>query len=1228
MARIGTVLFCALSCVSSIFFIAPEARAATSVGACGDLTAANETYVLSQNVSSDKTCFTIRNNGITLDLNGHTVTYGNYSAVTVPNADFETGSGTAPDSWSLSNAPDAERFAGTYVQPVTLYSGDYGMRFVNPSSAQYIRSNSQITFSANTTYALTAMVYNRVSDDITMYVELEGTDYRAEQESRTWRGFQLITHIFRPTSDVTAYVRAGIEGTGLAGDGTVYIDDIKLQSAYYHGVALPTYWEESRVEYNYYPDVNLNLSGTSPQNITIKNGTITQGSGNGYFSNDIQVSGGSGITIEDITATVHGMQSSNIYGYWGNAYTVHGCTLTSNVQTIVSRDNNHGSMLIIARSTGGNVIYDNAFYNGPQDAIYISDSNDASEGGSEIYGNTFQLKTRYTNSFAVENGGRNADVHDNIILNTGDYWGRGFHILNSGEYYNNYIEFEDQPVVQEYDGCIPASFGVQLEGEADGASDIHLYNNTIIAHTDAGGCSAAALRFSAAGTGNVIDGNTLTAVAGTGATERVYALSFTGGDQSGSPITNNTITSNSSWIYFYYWGDEAAQNVYAKDNTFALGDNLIDFIPLYGANTAGNTFVNNAYGSANAQSQFESADIQMYGSPDENSSFSVQWAYDPVVRDAGNNPISGAAVTITRNGAAVFIGTTGADGTLANPPGLTEFVNAGGSVTTYGSYTVSIGKSGYSSYLDTVDPAAPMSVVIALTPTGDSEPATCLESWSCTEWAACSGGTSTRTCTDLNSCGTTNDKPAETAACQMSPGCIEDWLCTAWSPCAGGEQIRACVDRSSCGTHEDKPAETFDCSGGAVPSDDDIAPNTQIISGPAGTISSRTAGFRWIGVDDQTDASDLVFSYRLDSNDWSAWSTATSVDLRKIRNGEHTFSVRARDLAGNVDASPASVSFSVEKLAYIAAAPGEGGGPQVRVFDHQGNLVTQFFAFEQEFRGGVAIAFADLGGDGIEEIIVGAGYGRAPEVRIFRQDGTFINSFMAYADTFRGGVSVGAGDFDADGIEEAVTAPLSGGGPNVRIFGYRNGSFVPIVENFMAYPDTFRGGLSLAVSDVEGDGIDEIITVPLTAGGPHVRMFGIRDGRFRPVTLGYMAYADTFRGGVSLASGNFNEDAPEEVITGVASGGGPHVRMFGRTRYGIIGLVHPGFFAFMPQFRGGVSLAAADFDSDGIDEIVSAVRSGSDPLVRVHRADGSSIVSEFYAFPRTFRRGIRIATGG
>ena len=54
----------------------------------------------------------------------------------------------------------------------------------------------------------------------------------------------------------------------------------------------------------------------------------------------------------------------------------------------------------------------------------------------------------------------------------------------------------------------------------------------------------------------------------------------------------------------------------------------------------------------------------------------------------------------------------------------------------------------------------------------------------------------------------------------------------------------------------------------------------------------------------------------------------------------------------------------------IIASPGEGGGPQIRLYDKDGTLLNPgFFAFDETERNGLEISAADLDGDGHDEII-------------------------------------------------------------------------------------------------------------------------------------------------------------------------------------------------------------------------------------------------------------------
>jgi len=110
----------------------------------------------------------------------------------------------------------------------------------------------------------------------------------------------------------------------------------------------------------------------------------------------------------------------------------------------------------------------------------------------------------------------------------------------------------------------------------------------------------------------------------------------------------------------------------------------------------------------------------------------------------------------------------------------------------------------------------------------------------------------------------------------------------------------------------------------------------------------------------------------------------------------------------------------------------------------------------------------DLGGDGTSELLVGSPSGFKGEVYLVRLDGSIINSWLAYDKNFRGGVTVAQGDLDGDGIPEIITAPAGGGGPHVRIFdGFGKPKISP---GFFAADPSYTNGVQVAVkrlSDTE-----------------------------------------------------------------------------------------------------------------------------------------------------------------
>lgn len=161
-------------------------------------------------------------------------------------------------------------------------------------------------------------------------------------------------------------------------------------------------------------------------------------------------------------------------------------------------------------------------------------------------------------------------------------------------------------------------------------------------------------------------------------------------------------------------------------------------------------------------------------------------------------------------------------------------------------------------------------------------------------------------------------------------------------------------------------------------------------------------------------------------------------------------------------------------LADIACGVGAGGGPNVRVFSGaDGTLLLSFFAYDSAFTGGVRVALGDVTGDGTPDILCGVGSGGGPNVRYFDgRTGELVASYFAYPQEFTGGLFVAAGDLNGDGIAEVITGVESGGGPNVRVYDARAQT---VTSSLFAFDPSLTGGVRVAARDITGDGLADIL---------------------------------------------------------------------------------------------------------------------------------------------------------
>src|SRR5262249_44714524 len=113
-------------------------------------------------------------------------------------------------------------------------------------------------------------------------------------------------------------------------------------------------------------------------------------------------------------------------------------------------------------------------------------------------------------------------------------------------------------------------------------------------------------------------------------------------------------------------------------------------------------------------------------------------------------------------------------------------------------------------------------------------------------------------------------------------------------------------------------------------------------------------------------------------------------------------------------------------------------------------------------------------------VATGPGPGLVSQVRIFADLATTAtSSVLAYNPAYQGGVFVAVGHVLAAGEPAIVTGVDAGGGPHVRVF-HPDGSDAGV--GFFPYDPGFHGGVRVAACDIDGDGIDEIITAPGPGG--------------------------------------------------------------------------------------------------------------------------------------------------
>jgi hypothetical protein len=225
-------------------------------------------------------------------------------------------------------------------------------------------------------------------------------------------------------------------------------------------------------------------------------------------------------------------------------------------------------------------------------------------------------------------------------------------------------------------------------------------------------------------------------------------------------------------------------------------------------------------------------------------------------------------------------------------------------------------------------------------------------------------------------------------------------------------------------------------------------------------------------------------------------------------------------------------------------------------------------------------------------------------------------TFLAYESTYKFGVRAVAADLNGDGVPEVITAPVRARAPEIRVFSALGRELTAF--RTLAYAANFLGGVNIAVGDVNGDGRADLITSP-GLGPAEIRIYLNQQGTSFAKTPSYrfLGLPTDYVGGATVSSGDFNRDGFSDIVVGSGIGKATTVAVFNAKSVlsgGFLQTPMAKFANFFPSsFLGGAgSVAAADANRDGTLDVVVSQGNGGRGIVTT--LDG--------------RSGRRLSTGG
>lgn len=178
-----------------------------------------------------------------------------------------------------------------------------------------------------------------------------------------------------------------------------------------------------------------------------------------------------------------------------------------------------------------------------------------------------------------------------------------------------------------------------------------------------------------------------------------------------------------------------------------------------------------------------------------------------------------------------------------------------------------------------------------------------------------------------------------------------------------------------------------------------------------------------------------------------------------------------------------------------------------------------------------------------------------------------------------------------------------------------------------AFEAGFKGGVRLALGDVTGDGVVEVIAAPGRGRVGEIRVFQQIGTELRELTA-YRTrpFGPTYTGGIDLASGDVDGDGRDDMVAAMSSGSGL-VKVFLAATAADAPMDGPAAITIQPtvplNYRGGSSVAVADVGTFANGALVSGTM--PDNKMEIVVASGPGMTPRVLVYDVSNRAAPRVA---